>query len=49
MNYVDNYNEPLKTTCQWCNRYARCDGKGGQLFHITLLHAGIPTLGIYSK
>ena len=28
-NYLDDDDQPLKTTCQHCNGYVRCSGKNG--------------------
>ena len=47
VNYMDDNDKQLKTTCQWSIVFVRCSVKSGEVIYINFLHLGMSTLGLY--
>ena len=48
LNMEEDINK-LKITCQLCNGFVTCSGRGVELLYINFIHAGMSTIGLYTK
>ena len=45
---IEENDNKFKIACKQCNLFVTYKGRSGELIHITFLHDGISTLGLYN-